>query len=139
MSFSPIQNFRLVARGEKGVACDRAGVALGAAELLRVELHSAGRRSCEIVPPEALRPLLEAAYGSQEADRTLQIHRGLSRAARALEAGDLCLAGIETVLLRLPEFSGAAFKKIADIASLTKWGAGWQNQPRAPAGQPDGG
>jgi hypothetical protein len=139
MSFSPIQNFRLVARGKKGVACDGAGVALGAAELLRVELDSAGRRSCEIVPPEVLRPLLEAAYGSQELDRTLYIHRGLSRAARALEAGDLCLAGIETVLLRLTEVSDAAFKKIADMAALAKWGAGWQNQPRAPAGQPDGG
>ena len=43
---------------------------------------------------------LRAAYGPQPEDVILRLHRGLGRAAAAIEAGDLCLAGIETVLLR---------------------------------------
>jgi hypothetical protein len=57
----------------------------------------------------------------------------------AIELGDLCLAGIETVLLGLPDPTPSALAKLAEIAGLEKWGAGWESQPRVPAGQPDGG
>jgi hypothetical protein len=67
------------------------------------------------------------------------LHRGLSRAAAALEAGDLCLAGIETVLLGPPDLTRAALDKLAEVAKLEKWGTAWQNQPRVPAGQSGGG
>ena len=42
MNLPPIQTFRLTARGGGGLACDEAGVALGAAELVRVGADAAG-------------------------------------------------------------------------------------------------
>jgi hypothetical protein len=63
----------------------------------------------------------------------------LRRAASAIQAGDLCLAGIETVLLRLPDLKPSALAKLAEVAELEKGGTAWQNEPRVPAGQPDGG
>ena len=131
--------FRLLPRGEGGLACDKAGVALGAAELVRFGVDATGRRHSEVAPPAALQRVLAAAYGPQPEPAVLRLHRGLSRAAAALEAGDLCLAGIETVLLRLPDLTRPALEKLAEVAKLEKWGTAWQNQPRVPAGQSDGG
>ena len=82
---------------------------------------------------------MSAAYGLQPEDVILRLHRGLSRAAAAIEAGDLCLAGIETVLLRLPDLTPSAVAKLAEVAELEKGGTAWQDEPRVPAGQPDGG
>lgn len=56
-----------------------------------------------------------------------------------MEAGDLCLAGIETVLLGLPDLTRSGLEKLAEVAKLEKWGTAWQNQPRLPAGQTGGG
>jgi hypothetical protein len=63
----------------------------------------------------------------------------LRQAAAAIEAGDLCLAGIETVLLALPDLTPSALAKLAEVVALEKGGTAWQNEPRVPAGQPDGG
>ena len=134
MHMSPIRTYRLAPRGEGGLACDRAGVALGPADLVRVS-EDAGRRSYEMPPRMALARILGAAYGPQPESVVLRIHRGLRRAAAAMEAGDLCLAGIEAVLLRLPDLTRRA---LAEIAELEKSGS-WENQPRVPAGQSDGG
>ncbi|MGD1015612.1 MAG: hypothetical protein ABR863_04130 [Roseiarcus sp.] len=131
--------YRLAPRGGGGLACDAAGVALGPAELARVGADSAGRRRCEVRPGRGLGRILSAAYGPQPEDVILRLHRGLRRAARAIEAGDLCLAGIEAVLLRLPDLSPQALDKLAEVAELEKGGTSWQDEPRVPAGQPDGG
>ncbi len=139
MNLPLIRIFRLLPRGEGGLACDKAGVALGAAELVRVGVDAVGRRRCEVAPPQALGRVLNAAYGPQPEPAVLRLHRGLRRAAAALEAGDLCLAGIETVLLRAPDLSRPALEKLAEVAKLEKWGTAWQNQPRVPAGQSGGG
>ena len=72
---------------------------------MRVGADAAGRRRCEVRPRQALGRIVSAAYGPQPEDVILRLHRGLSRAATAIEAGDLCLAGIETVLLRLPDLT----------------------------------
>ena len=126
-------------RGGDGLACDQAGVALGAADLARVGADAAGRRRCEVRPRQALERILGAAFGSQPEDVILRLDRGLHRAAKAIEAGDLCLAGIEAVLLRLPDLTPQALVKLAEVAKLEKGGTAWQNEPRVPAGQPDGG
>jgi hypothetical protein len=55
----------------------------------------------------------------------------LGRAAAAIEVGDLCLAGIETVLLRLPDLTPSALAKLAE---LEKGGTTWQDEPRVPPG-----
>jgi hypothetical protein len=64
---------------------------------------------------------------------------GLRRVASALEAEDLVLAGIEAVMLALPELDADAMAKLARFADLEKGGDDWCNEPRLPAGQPGGG
>jgi hypothetical protein len=131
--------YRLAPRGGGGLACDKAGVALGAVELVRVGADAAGRRRSEVRPPQGLGWILSAAYGPRPEHVVHRLHRGLSRAAAAIEAGDLCLAGVETVLLSLPDLSPQALAKLAEVAELEKGGTAWQDEPRVPAGQPDGG
>ena len=133
------QMYRLAPRGRGGLTCDKAGVALGAADLVRVSAEAQGRRRCEVRAGTGLRRVLSAAYGPQPEQIVFRVHRGLNRAALAFEAGDLCLAGIETVLLGLPDPTPSALAKLAEVAELEKWGTGWENQPRVPAGQADGG
>lgn len=139
MNLPLIQTYRLAPRGRGGLACDKAGVALGAADLVRVGADAAGRPRCEVRPRQGLGRILGAAYGPQPDDVILRLHRGLRRAASAIEAGDLCLAGIETVLLRLADPTPSALAKLAEVAKLEKGGTAWQDQPRVPAGQSDGG
>lgn len=127
MNLPLVRIFRLLPRGEGGLACDESGVVLGAAELVRAGADATGRRRCETVPPRALERVLNAAYGPQPEAAVLRFHRGLRRAAAALEAGDLCLAGIETVLLGLPDLTCSALEKLAEIAGLEKWGTAWQD------------
>ncbi len=54
MNLPSIQTFRLTPRGGGGLACDEAGVALGAADLVRVGADAMGRRRHEALPPQAL-------------------------------------------------------------------------------------
>ena len=139
MNFPLARMYRLAPRGGGGLACDKAGVALGPADLARIGADAAGRRRSEVRPPQGLGRILSAAYGPQREDVILRLHRGLGRAAKAIEAGDLCLAGVETVLLGLPDPSPQALAKLAEVAELEKGGTAWQDEPRVPAGQPDGG
>jgi len=139
MNLPLIETYRLAPRGAGGLACDKAGVALGPADLVRVGADAAGRRRCEVRPRQGLGRIVSAAYGPQPEDVILRLHRGLRRAASAIEAGDLCLAGIETVLLRLADPTPSALAKLAEVAELEKGGTAWENEPRIPAGQSDGG
>jgi hypothetical protein len=139
MNLPMSQMYRLTPRGRGGLACDKAGVALGAADLVRVSAEAEGRRRCEVRSRSGLGRVLSAAYGPQPEQMIVRVHRGLNRAALAFEAGDFCLAGIETVLLGLPDPTPSALAKLAEVAELEKWGAGWESQPRVPAGQTDGG
>jgi hypothetical protein len=136
MNFPLARMYQLARRGGGGLACDEAGIALGPTDLARVDADAAGRRRCEVRPRQGLGRIVSAAYGPQPEDVILRLHRGLRRAAAAIEAGDLCLAGIEAVLLRLPDLTSSALAKLAE---LEKGGTAWQNEPRVPPGQPDGG
>jgi hypothetical protein len=131
--------YRLVARGGAGLACDEEGVALGALlALVHTRLDAGGVRHCEARSPDEIGRALRAAYGPQPDEVVLRLHRGLRRAAARIEADDLCLAGIEAVLLGLPDLTPGAMAKLADIADLEK-GAAWETEPRIPAGQTGGG
>jgi len=68
-----------------------------------------------------------------------RVYRGLLKAAAAIEAGDLGLAGIEAVKLQLAELKPEAVTKLAGIANLEKRGEAWETEPRIPAGQAGGG
>jgi hypothetical protein len=138
MNLPLTQIYRLAPRGG-GLACDKAGVALGPADLVRAGAEGTGRRRYEVRPRQELGRILSAAYGPQPEDVLFRVHRGLNRAASAIEAGDLCLAGIETVLLGLPDLTRSALAKLAEVAELEKGGTAWENQPRVPPGQSDGG
>jgi hypothetical protein len=139
MNLPLTQIYRLAQRGGGGLACDKAGVALGAADLVRVGADAMGRRRYEVRPRQGLGRILSTAYGPQPEDAVFRLHRGLRRAASAIEAGDLCLAGIETVLLALPDLTPPALAKLAEVAELEKRGTAWEYQPRVPPGQSDGG
>jgi hypothetical protein len=75
----------------------------------------------EVAPPAALAWMLSLAYGPQPESLILSLHRGLGRVARALKADELALAGIEAVLLALPDPGPDG------LAKLAKWGTAWQN------------
>ena len=96
-------------------------------------------RYCEVRSQAEINQILRAAYGPQPAGVASRIHRGLCRAARWIEAGDLGRAGVETVGLGLPDIGLASMAKLAEIADLEKGGDAWRNEPRVPAGQGGGG
>jgi hypothetical protein len=139
MNFPIEHMYRLAPRGGAGLACDETGVALGATDLARVHLEAGGRRRYEVRPPADVGRVLKAAYGPQPDAVVQRLHRGLTRTARWLEAGDLCHAGVEAVMLGFPDLTPTAMVKLAEIADLEKRGDAWRDEPRLPAGQAGGG
>jgi A nuclease family of the HNH/ENDO VII superfamily with conserved AHH len=139
MNFEVRRSYRLVNRGEAGLACDHEGVALGAVDLARLGLGGKGLGRCEVLSLGELGDVLKSAYGPQPDQAVQRIHRGLRRAADWIDTGDVGRAGIETVNLGLPNLTPAAMIKLAEIADLAKRGDAWRNEPRVPAGQAGGG
>jgi hypothetical protein len=88
---------------------------------------------------DEVRRALVAAYGPQPEEVLARCYMGLRRVAVSIEAGELAQAGIEAVMLRLPEILPAGMAKLEEIAELLKAGAAWQDQPRLPAGAVGGG
>jgi hypothetical protein len=131
--------FRLVERGGPGPSCDAEGIGLGAITLVSLEPSDGAGFRYSVRPIDELGDILDTAYGRQEEHVIQCCHRGLKRAASALQKGDLALAGIEAVMLRLPELGADAMTKLAVLADLEKGGDSWQNEPRIPAGQSGGG
>jgi hypothetical protein len=139
MHVNSIRFYRLVPRGQAGLACDAEGVALGALDLVRARTDAKGVRRCEARSPDQVGKALRAAYGPQPDEVVLRIHRSLRQAATWIEEEDLCLASVQAVLLGLPDLTPGAMAKLADIADLEKGGTAWQTEPRIPAGQTGGG
>jgi len=131
-------SYRLVTRGEAGLACDGDGLALGAADLTRVRLDADGARRCEARSTDEIGQILMMAYGPQPDGVVLRLHKGLTRAA-AIEAGDLGRAGIEAVKLGFPDLTREAMTKLAEIDDVEKRNTGWEAEPRLSAGQAGGG
>ena len=136
----PLRPYRLAARGAAGLACDEKGLALGGVDLARVYRTPEGTGRCVVRSIAELGRIIRAAYGRQTDAEVRRLHRGLGRAAAWIEVGDLGHAGVEAVMLRLPELTGGAMAKLAAMAELEKGAsAAWQNEPRVPAGQTGGG
>lgn len=72
-------------------------------------------------------------------DVVQRCHRGLTRAAMHLQAGDMALGAMEAVMIGFPELPQAAMAKLSAYAGVKKAGTAWQDEPRVPAGQPSGG
>jgi hypothetical protein len=83
--------------------------------------------------------ILQLAYGSQPQDVIERCHRGLRRTIACLEAGDFAKAGLEAVMIGLPGLTSEAVSKLGQAINLGKSGDAWRDEPRVPAGQPDGG
>ncbi len=84
-----------------GVQCDRDGLFVGSVPLLRRERDSYGRENWSVRPQSELEDELTARYGLP-IDATAKAG-GLASVARALDRGDLALAGIAAVLLQFPD------------------------------------
>ena len=133
------RSYRLVGRGGAGLTCDKDGLALGGVSLAQVLLGGDGAHRCEVRAPDDIGQILQMAYGRQSDGVAQRIHRGLRRAAAALEAGNLGCASIEAVKLGLPDLAPAAMIKLSRIADLEKANTAWRTEPRTPRGQTGGG
>ncbi len=137
---TPFRPYRLVARGAAGLACDESGLALGGLDLARVDRSPGGAGRCVVRPLADFGRIIRAAYGPQTDAEIRRLHRGLGRAAAWIEAGDLGHAGVEAVMLRLPELTAGAMAKLAQMSDLEKGASpAWESEPRIPAGQTGGG
>jgi hypothetical protein len=119
--------YRLTPRGEAGLSCSRAGVALGPVPLIAARQGRYRLRSD--------RDLAEAfalAYGSLSPETFTRWHAGLTRIAKALERGEDSLAAIIAVQLGCPTIAPAAMAKLA-TSLLAK--AYDPDQPRVPSGE----
>jgi hypothetical protein len=139
MPFAVDHWFRLAPRGGPGLVCDEYGLALGALELTRARLDERGARRYEVRSPGEIGRALRAAYGPQRDEVVQRLHRGLRRAAARIDAGELGLAGIEAVMLGVPDLTPDAVAKLDKLADIEKRGEAWRDQPRVPKLQPDGG
>jgi hypothetical protein len=108
-------------RAGRGLSCDKDGVFLaGVPLLMRTALGFAPRTV------SALGALLDAAYSP--GINALAVARCLDVAAQALNAGDVALAMIAAVHLRLPELDAASAARLAQSnQGLAKYDS---NEPR---------
>jgi hypothetical protein len=121
------------------LTCDSEGAALGGIPVAWCSEGDDGASRWQTRSSDEIREILERAYGPQRGGVVERFHRGLRRVATHLEAGDVALAAMEALMLRLPSIGPDGMAKLAALNDLTKGGDAWENEPRAPAGQPDGG
>jgi len=134
MRFEPVRTYRLVENGGAGLACDAEGVALGGVPLAWTHDGADGARKWQARPRDEVADILGTAYGPQPLAIVDRCHRALQRMAAQFESGDLALAGIEALMLRLPPIDPDRMAKLA-AAEFHRGGDAWQNEPRLPAGQ----
>jgi len=102
MTFEPVRTYRLVEKGGAGLACDAQGVVLGGVPLAWAQDGDNGALKWRVRSPGEVADILTTAYGPQPSAAVDRCHRGLRRIAEQFETGDLALAGIEALMLRLP-------------------------------------
>lgn len=136
MTGPTFRTFSLVARGGAGLACDESGLALGPIALSR-KLYDPHRGvQYRLLPLDEMKQVLRIAYGSVHGAVTERRCRGIARATQLLNTGSDALARIHAVLLEFPEITPDGMAKLAAVASLRKYNP---DEPRVPAGNPDGG
>jgi len=128
--------YRLAGQDGPGLSCDENGAKLGPITLVKRNKTNSGL-SYAVVDPLGLAAAFKAAFGATEASEINRIEARLNAIAHALNAGNPCLAAIIAVQMRVPEFGPGALKRITALAKLLK--AYNPDEPRVPAGNPDGG
>jgi hypothetical protein len=127
------KTYRIVPRGASGLACDEAGIALGPISLVKKCTQS---NQYEILNDRDLAETLVEVYGAISIEKFEAIKGGLRAVMRALEKQNLALASIAAVHLGLDEFGIEGYRRLAKLATLHKYNP---DEPRVPAGNPDGG
>ena len=138
MAVAFARTYRLVPRGEAGLACDDDGVALRPVALIEGETDAAGRGVYRMRPAAEVEKALRLAYGFGP-EKIERSQEGLTRIAELLDAGERVQASIRAVQLAFPEIATDAMAKLARAASLQKFNPNWAQEPRVPAGNPGGG
>lgn len=139
MSDPLFRTYSVVSRGGLGLACDDNGLALGPVTLAKAVRDAAGERRYRLRPLEDIVQALRLAYGPTQDQLVERRCRGLARVTQLLAAGEDAQARIYAVLLAFPEITPEGMAKLASATSLQKDNQGWEDEPRIPAGNPDGG
>jgi hypothetical protein len=129
----------LVPRGGPGLTCDDAGLALGPVVLAKKIRDVSGVRQYRLLSLDGMEDALRLAYGPASDAITERRCRGIVRVSQLLEGGEDALARIYAVLIGFPEIPPDGMIKLAAAASLSKDNPDWEDEPRVPAGNPDGG
>jgi len=127
--------YRLVRRGEPGLACDEEGVALGPVPLVKVDLGSHTRRAFRVRPVQEIARALNLAYGASTEAETARRYR-VVRVGELLAAGEAARARMHAVLLRFPDIGADGMRKLSAAIELRKFNPDWASEPRIPDGQP---
>jgi hypothetical protein len=126
---------RLDSRGpaSRGVVVDTEGAMLGP-DCVLVRRTAAGYRCLHPVEAAAIQ---KAVFETQrdEPDRLFVLSQGI---AKALNRGELALAQIYGLRIPIAGLDSGRLRKLASVAPLTKVNFN-PDEPRIPAGQPDGG
>ena len=136
MTGPTFRTFSPVPRGGPGLACDESGLALGPIALSRKLCDPYRGVQYRLLPVDEMKQILRIAYGSVHGAVIERRCRGIARATQLLNTGSDALARIHAVLLAFPEISPDGMAKLAAVASLRKYNP---DEPRVPAGNPDGG
>jgi hypothetical protein len=128
--------YRLVRRGDPGLACDEDGVALGPVPLVEAEPDSQAKQSFRVRPEKEIARALDLAYGASTEAETARRYRGVVRVGELLAAGEGARARMHAVLLRFPDIGMEGMKKRSAEKELKKFNPDWASEPRVPNGQP---
>jgi hypothetical protein len=126
--------WRLQPRGaaNRGVAVDADGAMLGP-DCLLVQRTASGFRAVEREPMRGMQRILRL-----DKDDPNWLYQQSQRIAYALDRGEIALAQIYGLRIPVRDLDGCQLKQLAAIAPLAKAGFN-PDEPRIPAGQPEGG
>ncbi len=126
-----VASHRLAERGERGLACDDNGVAIGPVELIFAEQTADGGRSFRCVSQETIGQVAAAIFGSTDARRRDWLSQRLTTIAEAMSSGKHTFARIAAVHLGLSEFPDHADARLKKIArGLQKFNPHWPDEAR---------
>jgi len=130
--------YRLAKRGAAGLSCDVDGVTLGPVPLITPirNQNKTSRQRYKLRPAGEVARAIALAYGAVADDGIEARLAGLGRVAKALDRGEDALAAIIAVHLRFPGIAADGMAKLAAAHDLRKYDP---DEPRVPAGNPDGG
>jgi hypothetical protein len=126
------RTYRLIPRGGAGLACDDEGVALGPVGLVEAFRDDAGKLRFRTKPLTELGKAMRLAYGEAENEMIAHHHRGLSRIAELLAAGEGTRARIHAVQLGFPDIDDDGMAKLARALALGKFNIDKAEEARRP-------